>query len=871
MNLYVLDRNLAAVAVIDTYTSLIWTDRYYEAGDFELCIPIGKDLLNYIKQDYYIWRQDSEHVMIIEKILIETDAEDGNKLTVTGRSLESILDRRVVWGQKTLNGNFQLGIKTLLNEAIIDPAKAERKIDNFIFEESDDQNITELTIESQYTGDNLYDVISGLCSERGVGFKITLNTQNQFVFKLYMGADRSYNQFQNPYVVFSPNFDNLISSSYLESRSSLKNVTLVGGEGEGSERRYTAVGDTSGLDRREMFTDARDISSDSDEDITLKFVFTQYASQVFDNSSKTFVTDANFNSCMVDVSEYVGSKVNISIPKYTKADGTTPSYATILVSASKQYISTLKVWETNGDAGGTTEEPKATGSLEEYEITIPTDAAYIYTSMFSQTAVDNDVYYGETDDFQCFVAQISSDRYVSLLRQRGKEDLAENVDIVSFEGEAETTTMFKYGTDFFVGDIVQVSDEYGHDTRARVLELVMSDNEDGSSTAYPTFSTYDYEVPETIVLPEGYTKLDYIYSSGVQYIDTLFKPNQDTRVVADVQFLSEDSYPIAIFGTRNSIDEAAFVLWGYDATRFRSDYGAVKNYLLLAPTGRHVIDKNKNATYVDETLVTHNTGTFQSTKNLLLFTQQDDEGVDDRMVSMRLYSCKVYDNGTLVRNFVPATDLEGIIGLYDIVNNVFYTNKGSSNFGSPTVSPGSLPSGYTKYNYIQSSGAQYIDTGIKPNQDTRVVCDTLFPKNNTASWLFGARETTTSNNFGFLTYQSYYRSDYNNGPGGQITDTVDRVIVDKNKNVTSFDNEVKDGLTYAEFQSPYNLYLFANNNAGTVGGQSTATIYSCQIYANGALVRDFVPCTNPSGTAGLYDLVNNAFYSNLGSGTFTVG
>lgn len=118
-----------------------------------------------------------------------------------------------------------------------------------------------MKLEAQYTGDNLYDVIQKICEEQGIGFKITLNDEKQFVFELYAGSDRSYDQTENPYVIFSPKFENIINSNYIESKASLKTVTLVGGEGEGADRRYTTVGGGSGLNRRELFTDARDISS----------------------------------------------------------------------------------------------------------------------------------------------------------------------------------------------------------------------------------------------------------------------------------------------------------------------------------------------------------------------------------------------------------------------------------------------------------------------------------------------------------------------------------------------------------------------------------------------------------------------------------
>lgn len=355
MDVMILNTNLDAVSIVDEYESFIWTDRYYKYGDFELYTAMRDGLLEFIKQDYYLQSRESDHVMIIEKIQITADVEDGNHVTVTGRSLESILDRRIVWGQKTLNGNLQNGIQTLLNENIISPSDANRKIPNFIFKASVDPAITSLKIEAQYTGDNLYDVIQKICEERGIGFKVTLNEDKQFVFELYAGTDRSYDQTEQPYVIFSPKFENIINSNYIESKSSLKNITLIGGEGEGSARKYTTVGSGNGLSRRELFTDARDISSD------------------------------------------VGDGVVLSDAEYT-----------------------------------------------------------------------------------------------AQLQQRGKEKLAENTEVISFEGQVETTIMFRYGEDFFNGDIVQIANEYGHETKARILEIVMSEDEDGTSV-YPTFKTLTEE------------------------------------------------------------------------------------------------------------------------------------------------------------------------------------------------------------------------------------------------------------------------------------------------------------------------------------------------------------------------------------------
>ena len=353
MDLMILDTNKNPLCLLDVYNSFIWTDRYFKYGDFELPASMSEDLLQYLKQDYYITNANSEHVMIIEKLLINSDIENGNTIIVSGRSLESLLERRIVWNRTTLSGNLQSGIKKLLDENIISPTDSSRKINDFIFEESTDSAITGLTIDGQYTGDNLYEVIASICQENGIGFEITLNNSKQFVFKLYSGVDRSYDQSVYPYVVFSPNFENMVESNYMESKMAMKNVTLIGGEGEGNARKYTSVGTASGLDRRELFTDARDIRAEDDE----------------------------------------------------------------------------------GNA-------------------------------------------------------ISEAEYLKQLEQRGRENLAENIAVVAFEGQADVVSMFVYGVDFFMGDIVQIADEYGHETKSRMVELVSSESEEGVST-YPTFASVD--------------------------------------------------------------------------------------------------------------------------------------------------------------------------------------------------------------------------------------------------------------------------------------------------------------------------------------------------------------------------------------------
>lgn len=349
MDILILDQNFTSVLLIDAFESFIWTDRYNSSGDFEIYTSAVNEILRDVDQDYYVWSPQSEHMMIVDERNVTSDVETGNHLAIRGMSLEFILNRRIVWFQTILTGNFQNGILRLLNENIINPLDPDRRISNFKFQASTDPRITSLTIDAQFTGDNLYTVIKELCEDRKLGFKIILNDNNEFVFSLYMGIDRSYSQEVNPYVVFSPDFENIVNSNYFETNRILKTAALIAGEGEGSDRRTKTIGGGSGLSRREQFVDARDISSNTQD------------------------------------------------------------------------------------------------------------------------------------------GEIPPEQYDSQLVQRGNERMAEYIFIKTFEGDVETTQMFVYGEDFFLGDIVQITNEFGIEASTRIVEIIFSNNNEGDNII-PSFS-----------------------------------------------------------------------------------------------------------------------------------------------------------------------------------------------------------------------------------------------------------------------------------------------------------------------------------------------------------------------------------------------
>lgn len=288
MDLMILDSSFRSSAVIDVFKSIIWTDRYSKFGDFELYLSLSASSARALFKKRYIASGDSEHVMFINKMDTVTNDDGSRYVSVIGRSLESILDRRIVWDPTILKVGFQEGIKRLILENIISPTDPERAISNFIFEDSTDPYILSLTLDVTCYGENLYDLISTWCQAYSVGFKITLTEDGKFKFQLYYGLDRSYAQTALPYVVFSETNGDLSVSNVVESDENEKTIALVVGPDDGTNPikilSVTSSEDSpTGLDRKEIFADASSVSQTVDGvTLTDPEHYAQLAQQGFD-------------------------------------------------------------------------------------------------------------------------------------------------------------------------------------------------------------------------------------------------------------------------------------------------------------------------------------------------------------------------------------------------------------------------------------------------------------------------------------------------------------------------------------------------------------------------------------------------------------
>lgn len=361
MDVYVLDSSFEPVAVIDTFKSLIWTKRYYTCGDFELYIPADESLLQYLQPDYFLIRDDDDSVMIIESLDMQTDVESGDFFIVSGRSLESVLSRRVVMSQTVINASDVVqGIKQLIvKQTGNGNPNSYRAIPGLAI---DDSFTVQQTLLTQFTGDNLLSAVSSICMRFGIGLKMALSG-SMITLSFYQGEEVD--------VIFSPEFDNMLNSKYACDYRNFANYAIVGGEGQGTSRiivnvpRSSAV--ASGFSLREIFVDAKDMSSDS--------------------------------------------------------------------------------------------------------------------------------------------GAISSGDYVQMLSERGQEKLAEHEVTQAFEAEIEPQTSFVYKTDYNLGDIVTVTNEYGVTAKPRIVEIIESWSDTGY-TAIPTFDALEVAGKTVLRDSEGFILRD---------------------------------------------------------------------------------------------------------------------------------------------------------------------------------------------------------------------------------------------------------------------------------------------------------------------------------------------------------------------------
>lgn len=267
MELYIFDKNLTPLGLIDDFFSLSWVRRYYKVGEFELHVALTQNNLNLLQKGNIVSKSDDAEAGFIEYRNLSQDREGKEYFSVKGKFLTGYLARRIVWGTEILSCTVEEAMRTLVDESAVNPTDSNRKIPHLELGAFKDYPET---IDYQVSYKNLLEEVENLSIISDLGYKTIVDFINKkLVFDIYKGKDLTAEQSENPPAIFSNEFENVFEQEYTDSIHNYRNLALVVGEGEGSDRKIKIVGTGQELDRYELFVDAKDVSEKTEDDILI--------------------------------------------------------------------------------------------------------------------------------------------------------------------------------------------------------------------------------------------------------------------------------------------------------------------------------------------------------------------------------------------------------------------------------------------------------------------------------------------------------------------------------------------------------------------------------------------------------------------------
>lgn len=252
MEVRIYNADLYRIGQIENQTSIIWTRKFFEPGNFEIHAPITSKNLELFTAGNIVSVKGAKEAGIIEDIEKE-ESDIKNEITVKGRFLSSYTDRRVIKGTVNYNNaRIEIVMRELLTKCEKIPLVELGELHGFT-----------PTISLQATYRNLQTAMTKIAKYGLIGYGFTPDfSRHKIIFDTMQGIDHSYAQNENKRVIFTENYNNIRNAVYKYNDQTLKTVAIVGGQGEGAARTIVTVGSGSGLNLRELFVDARDLSPD---------------------------------------------------------------------------------------------------------------------------------------------------------------------------------------------------------------------------------------------------------------------------------------------------------------------------------------------------------------------------------------------------------------------------------------------------------------------------------------------------------------------------------------------------------------------------------------------------------------------------------
>ena len=368
---------------------------------------------------------------------------------------------------------------------------------------------------------------------------------------------------------------------------------------------------------------------------------------------------------------------------------------------------------------------------------------------------------------------------------------------------------------------------------------------------------------DSFIFNNAYTEVEYIESTGTQYIDTNFVASINTRL--QLQTLFNTTSNLGLYGgqmqdvdTGLRVFTSGNVLYvAHGGNRYQQTHSFSSNTIYTIDHTHTKFLINGASTYWTSS------GTDYRNTTLAICRCNGFSGTIYTL-NGRIYYCKIWDNDVLKRDLVPCIrNSDNKPGLYDKVNKVFYVNKGSGEFNYGPLK--SVPQIYQQVDCIQNTDQQHIDTLVNGNNVNLKICTEYEPASSGQMAIFSAR---TSFNNGISFWTDGYCHFGNSSVQVPGVSSTGKHRVELSKNGLYLDG-TKLNFTAGTNMANANLILFRvlNDNRVFFG-----KIYSTKVYDDNILIRDLVPCYRKSDNViGMLDLVNNVFYTNAGSGKFLKG
>ena len=195
--------------------------------------------------------------------------------------------------------------------------------------------------------------------------------------------------------------------------------------------------------------------------------------------------------------------------------------------------------------------------------------------------------------------------------------------------------------------------------------------------------------PASEDLPDGYQQVEYIQSTGTQYINTGYKAKPNTQIDVDFQF-TDLKVQQRLYGcdSDNNSNNLSFAMYINGNTKWAYAYSnGTGNWVstdIAADTNRHKFKFNilNGNVIVDSTLKTISGNPTNISGYNLYIMARDNMGTTDGFAKLKLYGFNIYEGSNIVRSFIPCyRKSDSVRGLYDLVEGQFYTNAGSGTFG----------------------------------------------------------------------------------------------------------------------------------------------------------------------------------------------